>query len=540
MNEFIKQSSSYDALTQNGAVSHSTSGNAVLDYFYKVGTARNRQEEIVFADFSRVYGENPLDALKVMFYNRMITRKPKGFFESEESQKGQGNRDEFVKCLKWLEISYPEVLNANLWLVPVVGCWKDLWHDSAASKYHHYVNPNKVYALIERGLADPFNRQLLGKFLPKYRSKSNCKNERHQRINKWVNGLCNHLGWTHQQYRKFKSNPELTAHAYQRTMSANLWDDLNFNLIPGKALFNMVSRKGKDNLGVLERHKQVERYMKWAESRGTIQFTGYVYELFAKAKDAKNLIQKMTFDRQFEHLLSLARNADGSSGIKGNVWCALDTSGSMSMPVGNTTAYDICVSLGIFFSSLNEGAFKDHVIMFDNESRKLKLAGTFTDKCQQIRSSSVAWGSTNFQSVIDEIVRIRNDNPEIPVSDYPQTLLVVSDMQFNPTDNWHYSNGSDDKISKTNYEVAMSKLQKVRLPPIQIIWWNVNAQYGQDVPSKKDDVGVSLLSGFDGSIIQLILGGDAKNKPDKKPSELTPEETMRLALDQVVLNQLSC
>ena len=39
-------------------------------------------------------------------------------------------------------------------------------------------------------------------------------------------------------------------------------------------------------------------------------------------------------------------------------------------------------------------------------------------------------GSTNFQSVVDEIVRIRKSNPNIPLEDYPSTLLVVSDMQF--------------------------------------------------------------------------------------------------------------
>lgn len=538
MNKFIHQASSYDALTQNGAVSHSTSGSPVLDYFYKVGTARNRPLETVFADFSRAYGENPLEALKVMFYNRMITRKPKGFFESEESQKGQGNRDEFVKCLKWLEISHPNVLKANLWLVPVVGCWKDLWHDSAASKFHHYTDPKQVYALVERGLADNFNKHLLAKFLPKYRSKSNCKNDRHKRVNQWVNGLCQHLKWTQAQYRKFKSNPEHTAHNYQRVMSAKLWDELNFNLIPGKALFNMIGRKGKDGVGVFERHSQVERYIKWAEGRGTIQFTGYVYELYAKARKASSLIQKMTFDRQFEHLVSHARNADGSSGIKGNVWCALDTSGSMTSEISDTktTAYDVCVSLGIFFSALNEGSFKDNVIMFDSTSRKLKLSGTFTDKCTQVPEG--AMGSTNFQSVIDEIVRVRQQNPEIPVEDYPQTLLVVSDMQFNPTSN--YYSKFDENKSKTNYEVAMQKLEKVGLPKMQVIWWNVNTSYGKDVPSKMNDTGVSLLSGFDGSTIQLILGGDSEKKLGKKASELTPEDSMKLALDQVVLSQLQC
>ena len=45
------------------------------------------------------------------------------------------------------------------------------------------------------------------------------------------------------------------------------------------------------------------------------------------------------------------------------------------------------MSLGIYFSTLNEGPFKDHVVMFDDVSRVLKLAGTFTDKARQIATT---------------------------------------------------------------------------------------------------------------------------------------------------------
>ena len=49
---------------------------------------------------------------------------------------------------------------------------------------------------------------------------------------------------------------------------------------------------------------------------------------------------------------------------------------SMGCSVANgVTAYDIYIGLGIYFSSLNEGAFKDNVIMFDTESTVKKTVG---------------------------------------------------------------------------------------------------------------------------------------------------------------------
>ena len=188
------------------------------------------------------------------------------------------------------------------------------------------------------------------------------------------------------------------------------------------------------------------------------------------------------------------------------------------------TAYDICISLGIYFSSLNEGAFQNQVIMFDDVSSSIKLSGSFCDKKRQIEKASTAWGSTNFQSVIDEIVRIRKSNPNIPVSDYPETLLVVSDMQFNSL---------EDNDVDTNYEEAMAKLEAVGLPRINIIWWHVNGN-SKDQPVLKDTKGTILIGGFDGAIISTLLGGNKSSKV----KDITPMEAMMISLNQEILKEV--
>ena len=201
----------------------------------------------------------------------------------------------------------------------------------------------------------------------------------------------------------------------------------------------------------------------------------------------------------------------------------------------NLSALDVCVSLGIYFSALNEGAFKDNVIMFNSTSERLQLKGKFTEKCGQVPAN--AMGGTNFQSVIDEIVRIRKANPSIPIEDYPTTLLVVSDMQFNPTSSRtsYYGSSYGYRWNKdnenTNYEEAMAKLTKVGLTEINIIWWDVTGR-GRDVPVRKGDARTALLSGFDGAIITEILGGN-----EQKALDMT--EVMNTALGQDLLMQIT-
>ena len=537
MNQFLNSLGQKNCKTWNGAISNSTSGVTTLDYFAKCGSYRGRSIPEVNSDMGAIFGSDPLTAMQIVFYNRMITRKAKGFSHTCDSvQRGQGQKDEFVKSLAWLENNYPDTLYKNIWLVPIVGSWKDLWYDSAASKFHYYIEPKKVYGLIRVGLQSEYHRALIAKYLPKIRSRRNIKNDRHRRLNAWARGLCEHLGWSEADYRKFKSAPENSAHTFQRLMCAGNWDSLDFNTVSGKALFNLLSQKGKDHKNVIERHGLDKKYLEWIKTQPVAKFTGYPYELFMAAKGNRTLMEKFTYDAQFEGLLKTATNSVAPELLEKGVLCALDTSGSMGYMghYGNSTSVqpiDICVGLGIYFASLLKGHFHNHVIMFDDNSRFLRLNGdSFCNKVDQIANAETAWGSTNFQSVIDEIVRVRTSNPSIPISDFPEVLLVVSDMQFNPT-------GSNN----TNYEHAMRKLRAVGLPDMTIIWWNVNGRFSGDVPSTNQDPGTVLISGFDGAIVTSILGGmeevvDEKTGEKRKP---TPEEVMQKALDQEILNRIT-
>lgn len=58
----------------------------------------------------------------------------------------------------------------------------------------------------------------------------------------------------------------------------------------------------------------------------------------------------MTIDKQFDGLIKLAKSDNG--GIKGNVWCCLDTSGSMNACIHglkDVRCCDIANSLAVYF-----------------------------------------------------------------------------------------------------------------------------------------------------------------------------------------------
>lgn len=482
--------------TLNNALSNASVGEGHgaknLEYWSRCGVNQDREQSEVNSDMEKIFSEDPSIAIKVLFGLRLITRKNEC---SDEVQTGFGRKDEFFKAFAWLAKNHPQLAYDNLHLVPVFGCWKDFLCEPLIDTLDRLKVYTCFYEAIKKG------DQLALKYLPQIRSTKHTRSDNDRKRVAWAKGFCAMMGLDHKQYRKMKSGG--IAHLWQKQMMAKEWGAIDFNKIPGRAINQHTTRVGRDKKTVFERHEQTERLIDWVNSKPSINFTGYPYELMKKAQENKGMVGKLILDKQFNRML------EGMNGHSlGNTLVAVDTSGSMSW--GNTngvTALDVCLSLGLSFSAMNEGEFKNCVISFSSHCELVKLDGkTFCDRVQQL-SGIGAMGSTNFQGIIDLLVRLRKTKPEIPLKDYPETILVVSDMGFNPV-----STKGSKGTEKTNYEEAMSKLKAVGLNEVRIIWWYVNDR-AKDFPSQMGDKGVYFVSGFDPVMIKALLG---KNKVEKE------------------------
>lgn len=544
MNSFVKVNTlgagANNARTENGALSYATMGKEILDQFGKAGSYRGRDIDSVWADQKILWAENPEMALKFPFYLRMITRKTNLMRgkSTEKVQRGVGARDESFKRLLWIAKYHPDEFYRNLWILPLVGSWKDLWVLMSMDDANSYLDKAKFFSVIAEGINDKANIDLVKKYAPRIRAVSKCHTDWAKRTNALAKEFCQFAGWTYSDYRTFKSTGK--AHEFQRIICSGQYKNIKWNLIPGKALLNLVSGQ------FLSNHNLMAEYIKWVESQPTVKFNGYAFELGRKLNHMGNnkavtMATEITVDKQFENLLATGKSDNGA--ITGNVLCALDTSGSMTGGIDKygTTAFDVCASLGIYFARMNTGAFNNTVAMFDSTSRLLQLKGSFSDMLTQIIRQEVAWGSTNFQSLIDLIVKTRNENPDIPLEDYPKTLLVVSDMQFNPTGSYYYDGNSI--AEKTNFETAVNKLKSVFpdefVKDFKIIWWYVaGGRNLKDFPSTMEHSGTYMFSGFDGAVISFLLGGDASaTKENGEPASM--EDIINTAFSQEVMNLIS-
>lgn len=530
-------------LTENGAASFASAGKAIIDQFAHAGTAIGRPITTVFAEQAQLWREDPESAIRFPFYLRLITRKVK-VSENEKTdtvQKGAGLRDEAFKRILWVAYNQPEVFKRNAWLLPVVGSWKDLWTLMLLDMDNEcLLDKTFIFSIMAAGLDDATQCDLIRKYMPAIKSTEKCKTERAKSLNVLAKAFAAFLGLSAKEYRKMKASG--TAHDFQKLICSRAYADIDWKTIPGRALTHLISGKFLDNHGL------TQNYLKWVMSQPTVKFTGYVYELGMKL-DAmgRNLSMNLapskaaalyTINKQFDGLIELAKKDQG--GLKGNVLCGLDTSGSMScgiQGVPGLTSYDVCVSLGIYFSELNEGYFHNVVAMFDDTSRVMKLSGTFAEKWEAIRNATTAWGSTNVLSIINMLIKQRKSHPTIPVDEYPNTILVVSDMQFNAT----RRRAARNEREQTNYEAMKDMLRTVFpdewVDKLKIIWWYCASRSGADnnVPATMDDPGMYLVSGFDGAVVSLLLNTKIDEKTGQTRS-LTMEESVNEALSQEIFN----
>jgi hypothetical protein len=83
----------------------------------------------------------------------------------------------------------------------------------------------------------------------------------------------------------------------------------------------------------------------------------------------------------------------------------------------------------------------------------------------------------------------------LPQSDMPDTILIISDMEFDPA--W---------MGKTNYETIQMMYENAGYVAPKIAFWNVKGREG-NVPVNAKEPNVALISGASPTIVKNVLAG---------------------------------
>lgn len=367
-NKFVKEAPEVSAemTSENGALKYSTSGNSFVDNFAAISRFKEpRSYEEVEKDMSNLWSQDPLLCVKLATYIRLVTRKSKIVIKDKvevlDVQRGQGLKNEGIMRMLWLAINQPATFKVNLPLFIAAGSWKDVIQMLSLDLQYHGWNNKELdwdffYLVISAGLNNPETTHLVRKYLPTIRTNKNCKTLESQAdtlIGRWLARKFNpklEMKSAYKAYRKTKS--EGIAHEWQQLISKQLYDQINFDNIAGRALSILVGSR------FLESHGLVEKYNQWISSRPVAKFTGFVHELFAPLDDwhARHIqdYKEKTINAQFAQLVKVGKTNASSS-----LLVVRDISSSMGSVARGCTVSSNCIakSLALYFSEFLEGPF---------------------------------------------------------------------------------------------------------------------------------------------------------------------------------------
>lgn len=438
-------------LTENGALTNISTLSHTLDFFGLGAAMRQRTEKDIISLFRKAFGEDKLIALKTLFYTRDI-------------RGGQGERRAFRTILKWLGDNYPKVVEKNLGNIVEYGRYDDLFVLENTKVWDSVLN------FWKKEWNEGFEKNSL---IFKWSPSSNTSSKETRRLAKV---LYSALGLSEREYRQTLSHMRKKIGVVEPLMCAKEWDVIEYSKVPSKA--SLIYKKAFDK----NDHKRYQKFLTKVEdgeskiNAGTL----YPYEIVEKVFNGDN---DKTLDLLWKAL------PDYVDGNPHNGIVVADVSGSMS---GRPMA--VSISLAMYFAERSKGQFANRFITFSNNPKLQKVVGNNIRE-KVLNLSRAQWDmSTNLQSVFNLILSTALEY-KVPQSDMPDSIYIVSDMEFNQACN-----------HRTNLEVIRDKYKNAGYKIPNLVFWNVNARNDQ-TPITKDDSGTCLVSGCSPSILKTLLSG---------------------------------
>jgi hypothetical protein len=123
------------------------------------------------------------------------------------------------------------------------------------------------------------------------------------------------------------------------------------------------------------------------------------------------------------------------------------------------------IGLAMYFAERNTGLFKDHFITFSKEAKLVKIQGK--NIVEKLNSFVPIVEDTNILSVYKLLLKTALAN-KLKQSDFPEYLIIVSDMQFNETETRINPNTGRAEQYKINYDEARKSFKDhgYKLPKI--------------------------------------------------------------------------
>ena len=483
MNNFInamKKANNYTT-TENGAVAVKSTTNAIVDLFGLIGSLRTRSEKDVINLFMNAYAEDKELAIKMLFYARDI-------------RGGLGERQTFRTIARYLASRDTENMRLNLHLIPEYGRWDDLYvfvgtplEDDMFKLFGKQLIAD-IETSTEAVRSNTYKPISLAGKWAKSLSASSAESKRLARLTAEKIGLYSSDGRNIYEkyflYQKALSFLRKYLNVTERFLSTKQFNKINFEQVPALAM-----RRYRE---AFKKHVP-ELYQEYLDSvqKGEAKInasTLYPYDIVRPYVNHKDM--DPTLEAQWK---ALPNYVEGEN----NFLVMADMSSSMTW-YNNAQAEATAMGLAIYFAERNKGAFHNIAMTFADEPEFIEFKDNqnLYEKVTHMFSTRVGY-STNIWAAMTMIHNVAVQN-NLPQSELPKSLIIISDMEFNPI----YT-GSDSK-NTLFYDKVKELFENDGYEVPNIVFWNVQGR-NNTFRIDKNAYGVQLASGSHPSVFKALI-----------------------------------
>lgn len=462
----LKQANNYK-LTENGATTHVSTLNGLMDLFAMGGSYRNRSDDDCITLFKKAFEEDESYALKCLFYNRDI-------------RGGQGERRFFRVILKWLANNHSDAVLRNMEYIPIMGRWDDLYVLNGTCLEKDMYEFMKKQFLLDLNCKTP---SLLAKWL---KSENASSTESRDLALKTMQAF----GMKPRMYRKCLSSLRERINVLERLMSEGRWNEIEFDKIPSRAGIIYRNAFARNDM-TKARYEAFIKSKKTKVNAGALYPVDVAHRAFRASRLPYDDPERLALQKYWENLPNYYGDRE-ENGI-----AVVDVSGSMA-----GTPMEAAVSLGAYIAEKAHGPFANHFITFSAQPELVEFNGVdITDKLN--RCARADWGmNTNLEAVFNMLLNVALAN-NTPQEDMPTRLYIFSDMEFDTAlqewGRWKNSFNPDTLVEGIAKKWAA---HGYKMP--DTVFWNLDARQ-DNIPAIGE--GFSYISGFSPVMIEQILSG---------------------------------
>ena len=472
--------------TENGAEGFRTAGNALLDLSYLI--PEFRRGEFHMDLFHEAMNKYPCYTLKWLLYLRDI-------------RFGCGERNAFrvfltELCNKFYDTALVFVENIDIeeygrwddWLYIYSHCGNEAIKDIIGNKLSHQLFSDSL----------PGYTSLLAKWLPSESSHNNEKKMLAKELRK------KYFKLSAPEYRKMLSRLRKECAPTEVRMSAREWDKIDYEQVPSVA--NLKYKNAFCRHDAERRNKYLEDLRNGKAKVNTN--SAFLYDIVKQYGNCP-----LYCDNPDTLLEEMWKTQDKIEGFCSTL-VVRDGSGSMTCTIGNSdvTALNVTDALSIYCAEQNTGAWHNRILTFSAEPETIELQDSMNllDKLKVLHKHTDC-SNTNIEKTFDLLLDVAVKN-NLEQEDLPN-MLIISDMEFDvATDDYSYSWRHTDNTAKNKklFEVIAEKFANHGYKLPKLIFWNVNSRTNT-IPVRENDLGVILVSGFNKSILNMVI--QDKNDP---------------------------